>query len=75
MDWETHWAWSSVSAFGVPLDRATVVLGDGLAVGLGVEVGGFVAVGVGRGVTEGVEASARVTCANTVEATSVRKGF
>lgn len=75
MDWETHWAWFSVPDVGVPLDRATVALGDGLAVGLGVEVGRFVAVGVERGVTEGVKASAWVTCARTVAATSVRKEF
>lgn len=75
IDWATHWAWFSVPAFGVPLDRVTVSLGAGLAVGLGVEVGRFVAVGLERGVTEGVKASAWVTCASTVPATSVRKGF
>jgi hypothetical protein len=34
-----------------------------------------VAVGLERGVTEGVKASARATCASTVAATSVRIGF
>ena len=42
---------------------------------LGVEVGRFVAVGLGRGVTVGVKASTWVTCAITVAATSVRMGF
>jgi len=64
-----------VTAFGVPLDRVTVSLGGGLVVRLGVKVGRFVAVRLERGVTEGVKASARVTCASTVAATSVRKGF
>ena len=34
-----------------------------------------VAVGLGFGVAEGVRARTWVTCASTVEATSVRKGF
>jgi hypothetical protein len=75
MDWETHWARFTVPACGVPLDRVTAALGDGLAVRLGVEVGRFVAVELGRGVAEGVKASSRVTCANTVPATCVRRGF
>jgi hypothetical protein len=74
IDWETHWAWFSVTAVGVPLDRITVALGDGLTARV-VEVGKFVAVGLERGATEGVKASARVTCASTVAATSVRMGF
>lgn len=75
IDWATHWARFSVPAFGVPLDRVAVALGDGLTVRLGVEVGRFMAVGLERGVTEGVNARAWVTCASTVAATSVRKGF
>jgi hypothetical protein len=75
MDWETHWSRFAVAACGVPLDRVTAALGNGLAVRLGVEVGGFVAVGGGSGIAEGVKASSRVTCANTVPATCVRKGF
>ncbi len=51
------------------------MVGDGLAVGPGVEVGRLVAVALGRGVTEGVKARAWLTWASTVAATSVRKGF
>jgi len=75
IDWATHWAWLKVPAFGVPLDRAVVALGDGLFVSVGVEVGMFVAEGFGKGVTEGVKASTWVTCDSTVAAISVRKGF
>jgi hypothetical protein len=60
---------------GVPLDRVTTALGSGLAVWLGARVGRLVAVGLGRGVAEGVEARSWVTCAKTVPATCVRKGF
>ena len=45
------------------------------AVRVGVKVGRLVAVRVASGVTEGVRASACVTCANTVAAISVRMGF
>ena len=75
MDWETHWSRFAVAACGVPLDRVTAALGAGLAVRLGMEVGRLVAVGLGRGVAEGVKARSRVTWANTVAATCVRKGF
>jgi hypothetical protein len=49
----------------------TAALGAGLAVRVGVKV----EVRVASGVTEGVRASACVTCANTVPAISVRRGF
>jgi hypothetical protein len=54
-----------------------VGMGDALAAvanKVDVEVGGGVAVRLGRGVAEGVSPSAWVTCASTVAATSVRKG-
>ena len=49
--------------------------GVGLADGPGVRVGRLVAVGLGKGVTEGVRASSWVTCTSTVAAISVRRGF
>jgi hypothetical protein len=75
IDWETHWARLSVPATGVPLVVSVAVgLGEALATVVDVAVGGVVAVRLGRGVAEGVRPRAWVTCANTVAATSVRKG-
>jgi len=74
-DWETHRAWFTVPAPGVPVIRAAVALAVGVADRAGVEVGGVVAVGLGRGVMEGVRRIAWVTSAHTVAATSVRRGF
>jgi hypothetical protein len=71
--WETHSAWSIVSVPGVPLPSGTVRVGVGWA-GVGL-AGSGVSVGQRHSVGAGVRARFRVTCASTVEATSVRKGF
>ena len=75
IDWDTHSAWLLVPASGVPLDKVAFGLGDALASWAGVEVIVVVAVGLGIGVVEGVRDRAWDTCASTVAATSVRKGF
>jgi hypothetical protein len=75
IDWETHSALSNVPVTGVPLVMVACGLGEALASWVGVEVNMRVAVRLGEGVAEGVKARSRVTWANTVAATSVRRGF
>jgi hypothetical protein len=75
IDWDTHSAWLLVPDSGVPLDKVAFGLGDALASWVGVGGIGMVTVGLGIGVVEGVRDRSWDTCANTVAATSVRKGF
>ena len=75
IDWDAHSAWSLVPVTIVPLDRVTARVDEALTTWAGVEVFVMVAVGLGKGVVEGVRDRSRETCASTVAATSVRKGF